>query len=307
MDSLLSTNSAPTAYYRQLDKMVKAAQRSQLDYTQLMKDANRDGRLTLDIPQFETVVKSMDPLIAKSELTILQDHLRDPSSERFSANIVVFSRELDKMAQNIKLMEKFFTEVNTELTKKGMSIEQFFQTHYNSRTGSMAPTELEKCLKDIKFEQPPVAAKLLFMALNEFESDFKIGQAQFIKLYEEFNSKHSTNLKATPSRTVAGKDESIQKIAPELHKLREAMMQANIDRLKVHFQKNCKIDQGHITQAEFENAIREIMPTITFREISHLCQGLCKEGKVDVELPDEFIRESARFMPNSKSSNSLPR
>lgn len=301
MDSVLSTNSAPPGYYRQLDKMVKAAANAHLDYTQKMRECNRDGRATLDLEQFQTVVKSMDPFIGKPELDLLLQNLRDPTVDRAAVNIVIFSRELDKLAQNTKTLEKFFKAVRQEMNNKGLTIEQFFQNISNSRTQSMAPSDLDKCLKEIKFDQPPEVAKLLFTSLNEFESDFKVSQQQFVKVYEEYNSKHSTGLQPTTSNPLAMNDDTIEKIAPELLKLKEGMFQKGIDRLKIHLQKTCKVDQGHITSAEFESVLRDILPNLTFRECRQLVETIAKEGKVNIDTPDEFLRESSRFSPNSKS------
>jgi hypothetical protein len=302
MSSLLSTNEAPIEYYRQLDKMARAAVKANLNYTMIMKNCNKDGSLMLNYEQFETVVKTMDPLVSKNEMKILVDLLQIDKTSKIAINLVTFSRELDKMVDNLKVADDFFKAIAEEITKKQMTIEDFFQLHSNSRIEGMTSMDFEKFLGNINFKVNKDAFSFLFRSLNSFDADFKITKDQFVKQFTEFKSKHESSVKQAVSPPSGLKDDSIEKVAPTFHKLREEMLKSSIENLKAYFLKSCKVeDKSYISKLDFERAIRDIMPTITFKELTQLSETLSNQGRVRIELPDEFLRESIRFMPNSKS------
>lgn len=298
----MSTNEAPIEYYRQLDKMAKAAVKANLNYTILMKNCNKDGSLMLNYEQFETVVKTMDPLISKTDMKVLVDLLQVDKTSKIAINLVTFSRELDKMVENLKLTDDFFKAINEEITKKQVTVEEFFQLHANSRIEGMASMDFEKFLDNIRFKVTKDAFTFLFRSLNSYDADYKITKEQFAKQFNEFKSKNDSLIKQAVSPPSGLRDESIEKVAPIFHKIREEMLKASIDNLKAYFSKLCKVeDKTYISKVDFERSIREILPTITFKELMQLSETLSNQGRVRLELPDEFLRESIRFMPNSKS------
>lgn len=292
------------AFYKELDKMVRGAKEKSYDYTsELGRFSIKMGKKHLTYSEFETIAKSMNPLIPNKSIEFIADFIKDKAFTRINVPVVDFTRLLDKMDVNRENIYKFFKAVRAYQVKQGSTPEKIFQEFQNSATKSIAPTELDKMIKQLEIEIEGGDKELIFMTINGFEPDFKISDKQWITIANE-ESERDTKLKPQISnRDQNSMEQNLKEIHPILHKLKEAMVKEGIEKMKVHLEKHYEPVEGKVTIENFMAAVREIMPTITYMDVSQLSEKLGDGKTIDTEVPDTYIRESSRFHTSSNSKH----
>lgn len=290
--------------YKELDKMVREAKEKNYDYSSELARMNlKLGKASLNFKEFETIARSMNPLITSKNVEFLAELIKEKQSSRISVSTVELSRLLDKIDLNRENLSKFFDKIKAYHEKQGSTPDKTFQEFQNSATNSIGPTELDKMIRNFHYSMEGVDVEMLFMSINGFESDFKISDKQWVSSYNE-QIERDTKLKPqTSQRSQNGMEQNLKEIYPILHKLKNAMLKQGIDKLKIILEKErFQSKDGKMTPVQFKAAVRDVMPTLTYMELDELSEKFTSDNMIVTDVPDQYIRESSRFNTSNMSN-----
>lgn len=307
MDISQASSKERSEFYLALDKLVRSAKQKNYNYEdELANLSTKLNKEYMDLRQFETVLKTIDPFVVP-HLELLIKYLKEPEhlhNYRTAIGIVKFKRRLKDMEVSRENLNKVILILKDYIEKNSLTPEKFFHEFYNSRTESIGPMELDKMLDHFKINYTKDERMMLFLTINNFEQDSKISLKQWVETYtnvtKEFSGTKEQEETLTKAREI---DDMLFKVSPIINKFKDALSRAGYEKFKAYLEKNkVKIEEGKITADDFEASSRDILPTLNYLEMIELKKCFEKEGKVNIELPDEFIRECGRFGSDSKGT-----
>lgn len=305
MDISQASSKEKSEFYQALDKLVRSAKQKNYNYEdELANLSTKLNKEYMDLRQFETVLKTIDPFVVP-HLELLTKYLKEPEhlhNYRTAIGIVKFKRKLKEMEIARENLTKLILTAKDYIEKNNLTPEKFFNEFYNSRTESIGPFELNKLLDHFKITFTVDEKMMLFLTINNYEQDSKISLKQWVDTYTDITKAFSATKDQEQSLTKAREiDDMLFKVSPIISKFKDAMNRAGYEKFKIYLEKNkVKIEEGKITGEDFETSARDILPTLNYHEMTELKKCFEKDGKVNIEMPDEFIRECSRFGSDSK-------
>ena len=277
----------------------------------IQMDTMKEGKVRLGA--FESFVQKVDQGFPKTSMASLEKCFASEQAGGFT--FVEYTRlqtVMDEVLRALDQLREFFAHIDTTITTKGTSIDDYLKLADQNKVLSIRFEDFEKMLLDNSIKSIAKEVALMFMILNEFEADNRVGFDQFKRIM----SQELTKYKATrglpqsgsaPKLATSVEAEAVKPLTNMLQGIKRGLtrIQGGKASFEGYLSTKFKPANQTVSVKEFEAAVRQIHPSTPYMELESLiklCITPTEASRVPVEKLDSLLKLSSLQIRSSQTN-----